>query len=383
MRLLFSSTSGLGHLQPILPLATAAHRAGHSVLVAVPSDAVERIRGIDVVPVGWTGPERMAQFKARFPESDGMTGLELATFMFPRMFGPAAVAAVTQLFAAASEWRPDVIVHEVGEFAAPAVASALGIPNVSHGFGLVIPRERMAAAAAFAAPAWEQLGLEPAELGGMYDHAYIDIYPPSLQPEDLSYLPVRLPRRPASGDALPDDQLPDRVARLAQDDRPLLYLTFGTTFNVNRTFAAAVHALGELDANVVVTVGPKGDPDTFGPQPPNVHIERYIPQSLLLPTTTAVASHAGSGTFLAAIAAGVPQLFLPQAADQFRNAAVGHDAGLGIDARDADEDFIRTAMTDLITDHDRFATHARAVAREIAAMPDDYAVLDDIHALIR
>ena len=224
----------------------------------------------------------MAQFRSRVPESDRMSGLELATFMFPRLFGPAAVAAVTGLFAAARDWRPDVIVDEVGEFAAPAVASALGIPNVSHGFGLVIPRERVVAAAAFAAPAWEQLGLEPAELGGIYDHAYIDVYPPSLQPEDLSYLPVRLSRRPASGDALPNDALPDRVARLARDDRPLLYLTFGTTFNANPTFAAAVRALGSLDANVVVTVGPKGDPVAFGPQSTNVQIERYIPQSLLV-----------------------------------------------------------------------------------------------------
>lgn len=62
----------------------------------------------------------------------------------------------------------------------------------------------------------------------------------------------------------------------------MLYLTFGTTFNANPTFAAAVRALGSLDANVVVTVGPKGDPDAFGPQSTNVQIERYIPQSLLV-----------------------------------------------------------------------------------------------------
>ncbi|MDQ3675606.1 MAG: glycosyltransferase, partial [Actinomycetota bacterium] len=63
-----------------------------------------------------------------------------------------------------------------------------------------------------------------------------------------------------------------------------------------------------------MTVGPNGDPAAFGPQPPRVVLERYIPQTLLLPVCDVVASHAGSGTVLAALAHGIPQLCLPQAA---------------------------------------------------------------------
>ena len=57
----------------------------------------------------------------------------------------------------------------------------------------------------------------------------------------------------------------------------------------------------------------------LGSLPGNVHVSRVIPQSLLLPRCSAVVSHGGSGTLLAALAHGLPQVCLPQAADQLRH----------------------------------------------------------------
>ncbi len=43
MRVLFASTSGAGHLGPLIPFATAIRRAGHEILVAAPMSAHARV----------------------------------------------------------------------------------------------------------------------------------------------------------------------------------------------------------------------------------------------------------------------------------------------------------------------------------------------------
>ena len=111
---------------------------------------------------------------------------------------------------------------------------------------------------------------------------------------------------------------------------PLVYVTFGTLLSNDEALSTVVQALRDLPVRVIVTVGPAGDPASLGPQPSNVHLARYIPQEQLLPHCGAVVSHAGSGTFLATIAAGLPQLCLPQAADQFLNAAACERAAVGL-----------------------------------------------------
>src|SRR5205085_6739482 len=103
---------------------------------------------------------------------------------------------------------------------------------------------------------------------------------------------------------------------------------------------------------VIVTVEPAGDPASLGPHPSNVHVARYIPQEQLLPHCGAVVSHAGSGTFLAAIAAGLPQLCLPRRADQFLNAAACERAavGLTIEPGAVSPERVRDAVERLLSD---------------------------------
>jgi UDP:flavonoid glycosyltransferase YjiC (YdhE family) len=233
---------------------------------------------------------------------------------------------------------------------------------------------------------WERVGVEAPVHGGCFDHLYIDIYPPSLQPPAvLAHVGRRVGRRPASGDAAPGDVLPDRIGGLVDGGRRLAYLTFGTIFNVNDTFGRAVRGLAadELDLAVVVTVGPGGDVDAFGPLPDRVVVEQYVPQSLLLPHLDVVASHAGSGTALATMAQGLPQLCLPQAADQFRNSAaiVAAGAGLSLLGSAATEDAITAAVARLLTEPEHRAG-AQRMAAEIAAMPEPAAVVDELEALV-
>ena len=164
----------------------------------------------------------------------------------------------------------------------------------------------------------------------------------------------------------------------ADANRP--HVTFGTVFNRDiAPIATAVTALREVPLRVVVTLGPGRDLAALGDQPANVHVAGYIAQTELLPHCAAVVSHAGSGTFLAAIARGLPQLFLPQAADQFLNAAAGARCGAGIalQPHELTVDNARTAARQLLDDP-AFRRAAERVSEEIQAMPAPDAVVDEI-----
>jgi MGT family glycosyltransferase len=136
-----------------------------------------------------------------------------------------------------------------------------------------------------------------------------------------------------------------------------------------------VEAISPLQVRVLVTVGLRGDPEAFGSQPENVTIARYAPQTVILPHASAVISHGGSGTVLAAMAAGLPQLCLPQFADQPLNAAAVADAGAGLtlQVNALDHDTIRESVTRLLTEA-AFQSRALALRNEIMNMPSPEAV---------
>ena len=126
----------------------------------------------------------------------------------------------------------------------------------------------------------------------------------------------------------------------------------------------ALDALAALDVRVLATVGSSIDPLSLGPQPPHVRIERFVAQSALLPRCALVVSHAGSGTALASAALGLPQLLLPQGADQFLNAEALADAGAALSLLPgaATAEAIADAATRLLTEAER--SEERRVGKE-------------------
>src|SRR5262249_32190414 len=119
------------------------------------------------------------------------------------------------------------------------------------------------------------------------------------------------------------------------------------------------------------------------PQPDNVHIERWLPLSALLPMCDVVVCHAGSGTMLASLAAGRPLVLLPRGADQFENAAACLRAGVGRVLQPAAQaaDAIAQEVEIVLTD----SAYRQAVARvrdEIHAMPSPAEVVPILEALV-
>jgi MGT family glycosyltransferase len=216
---------------------------------------------------------------------------------------------------------------------------------------------------------------------GLYDHLYLDIYPPSLQRPGGEHLPALQLLRPAAFAGATDEGV--RTDITDRTGRPLVYLTFGTVFNDNEAFRTTVAAIRDVGVGLVVTVGPDGDPAVFGPQPARVVVERFIPQTRLLPVCDVVASHAGSGTVLGALALGIPQLCQTQAADQFLNAAAvaRAGAGLAIAPQHVNAASIRDAVRRLLDDA-MFRTRARRVAEEIASMPSPEAVASRLQTFV-
>lgn len=370
-RVLFTSPAAYGHVHPMIPLGRALIDQGHEVYWATGADMCERVEqvGIPAVAAGLSGPARIAEFRRRYPEQFAISPEQRRAFGFPRHFGAVATPPMLDdLLPVVDDWKPAILVHDAGELAAPIAAAAAGLPHLTHSFGELIPRDLVAAAGAEVAPLWREHGLEPPEFAGCYDYRYLDIYPPSLQSVEHDHVRSRQLLRPVPFDAVGDERSAAGISR--DPERPLVYLTFGTVFNDNEVVRLAIEAIRALDVQLIVTVGPDGDAHAFGPQPENVRMERYIPQTLLFDHTDVVVSHAGSGTMLAALTRGIPQLGLPQGADQFVNAANCTRAGVGLalSPEQVDGDAIADAVERLLQEP-TFRDHAADIAAEIKSMP--------------
>ena len=131
MRVLFSSTFGTGHTLPMVPLARAFQDAGHQVRWATSADTCELVAGagLDASPAGLAGPALRGRIAPLHRAAREVAPPERAAFMFPRMFGDLLTAPMAvDLLAVASEWQPDLLVHEQGELASPLVGAVLGTP---------------------------------------------------------------------------------------------------------------------------------------------------------------------------------------------------------------------------------------------------------------
>ncbi|MEA2973194.1 MAG: hypothetical protein QOG82_1652 [Actinomycetota bacterium] len=379
MRVLFTTTPGWGHIHPMVPLARAFVDRGDEVAWAATAGVAPRLEreGFTVHPAGQSSETSFGEAMRRFPEIQDLPPAERPNAFFPQFFGAVlAPAMVADLLPVARAFEPEVLVCDQAELGGPIAAALLGVPNVTHSFGGLIPAVRMAGAARAVAPIWEAHGLDPRPYAGTYDHLYLDIYPPSMQAADVSHVPFSQHLRPetfVTGEEVP---LPPLVTE--STPAPLVYVTFGTAFNSNPELVSTVLAgVRDLPVRVVLTVGPSVDPDAVGPQPANVHVARYIPQTQLLPYCQAVVSHAGSGTLLAALARGLPQLCLPQGADQFANAdaCVAAAAGRALHPGTVTVESVRAEMELVLADA-AYRAAAERIAAEILAMPSPAEVAD-------
>lgn len=363
MRVLFSSTSGHGHVVPMLQLATAVQARVHAVVWATSAQAASTVTaaGIGAVAAGAHGAEEAALRADVRTRALSQPGAERSAWVFPRMFGAALTPPMAEdLVGIARDWGPDLLVHDQAELAAPLVAAVLGRPCLTHSFGTAVPVATLEASAGRLAGLWSAYGLEVAPYAGCFRSGYLDICPPSLQSTSTDHVAQVQALRPVT--------VPGPAA--APSTKPLVYVTLGTVQNRPDLLRVIVAGVAALPVDVLVAVGPGIDPGSLGEQPGHVRVESWVDQAEVLGRCSAVVSHGGSGTFLGALARGLPQLCLPMAADQFRNAEGGVRTGaaLVLEPDEVAPDSVRSAVARLLEERPLRAG-AERVAAEIAAMP--------------
>ncbi len=381
MRVLVTAGPAYGHLFPLLPLAGAARRAGHEVVIATGAELAPVVeeRGFTCWPVGPSWAEAEAMRREVYAELPGPpTSQDRLRASAVGLFGAPAERRAAELVPRAEAWRPDLVVHEVSELAGAIAAARTGARHVVHGITLMPPEHVDALIWAFAGlcRSWDVPGLADAIL----DRTYLDIVPPSLRPPGHPGWRRAQPVRPAGGDPRPGERLPH-----ALDSPPYpetIHLTLGTLYNTAPgVLATALAGLRELPLNLVVTTGPGSDPARLGPQPPHVLVAEHIPHALLLPRCRLVVCQGGAGVMLGALAHGLPQLVLPQGADQPLNAAAceAAGAGLALSPEEVTPEAVRAAAERLIAEPG-FTTAARRIRSEIEAMPTAGDLLDGLIA---
>jgi len=363
----------------MLPLARAFAGAGHDVLWATSADSCKHVgaAGIDARPAGLAGARLRERVVKTHEAAAAVSPPERAGFVFPRLFGEESTAPMLDdLLPLAQQWRPDLLIHEHAELASPIVGAVLGLPSVTHSYGGAIPAPFLVAAGSRIESVWAEHGQAIPPYAGCFNSPYLDICPRAVQSVDVSHIGRIEKLRPVA-------EIGDRPTvfptYLEDDTRPLVYLTLGTVFNYASVMRRAMEALSALPIRLLVATGPGGDPADFHPVPPNVWVERWVHQAQVLEYSSVVASHAGSGTFLGALAMGLPQLCLPQDADQFRNSEGGRQCGaaLVLTPDEADADSIAQAVGRLLSEK-VFRLNAGRVSREIRAMPEPAAVAEKL-----
>jgi MGT family glycosyltransferase len=146
-------------------------------------------------------------------------------------------------------------------------------------------------------------------------------------------------------------------------------------------FRDILTGLSDEPVDVIVTVGRDRDPAELEPIPPNARVERFIPQADLLSRCAVVVHHGGAGTTFGCFTHGVPQVVIPQGADNFINAAMVERAGVGLTLLpdDVNPTSIRDAVVAILRDG-QFEDVAGRIADEIALMPDSDEVAQQLRS---
>jgi UDP:flavonoid glycosyltransferase YjiC (YdhE family) len=164
---------------------------------------------------------------------------------------------------------------------------------------------------------------------------------------------------------------------------PLVLVAMSSVYqNQVETLRTVAAALGPLPVRAVITTGRAVDPDDV-PAPAHVRVVRSAPHGAVLAEASAVVTHAGHGTVLKSLAAGVPLVCVPMGRDQRDNSTRVVRLGAGVRVpRSADAGRIGAAVREVL-DAPGYAAAARrfaqVLATEAATRPS---AADEVEAMV-
>ena len=356
--------------------------AGHTVAVAAPASFAGQVTraGFDHLPVPDVPGEVMAAVFGRLPQlpPDEANRVVVAE-VFARLDAQTALPALTAMM---DTWAPDIVLRETCEFASMVAADRAGIPQVHVAIGMGFTGEVVEMV--------EEPLVELSELAGLPGPRGVELL---MATDTFTSVPELLDRADAAS-ATPSPNPSSREPRMwrfredtdggagrlpaswGKRENPLLYVTFGSVTasvgHFGEIYPATLRALADLPVRVLMTTGDGLDPASLEPIPANTRVERWWPQAEVMPLAAAMVGHGGFGTTMTALRAGVPQVVVPLFAfDQFVNADRVAEVGAGVRLLGGApaSDQLPAAVDNLLHDPS-YGEGARAVAAEIAALPD-------------
>jgi UDP:flavonoid glycosyltransferase YjiC (YdhE family) len=375
VRMLFTFAGGSGHLDPLVPIARAAEAAGHTIAFAGRPWMIPKVEALGLSAFATGSDVGLTPKRLPLAAVDLQRDMQDIGTGFGRRI---ARERATDMLVLCAAWQPDLLVCEETDFGPMVVAERLGLPYATV---LVIAAGSFVRPDTVAGPLNEvraEHGLPPdPELAMLSRYLVLSPFPPSYRDPAFPLPAVAHSIRPLTLDTAPSDPVPAWLTRM--NGVPTVYFTLGTVYNMESgdLFQRVLAGLRDLPINLIVTVGRDIDPAEFGPQPANIHIERYIPQSVLLPQCDAVVSHGGSGSVIGALAYGLPMVLIPMGADQPLNAVRCAELGVAqvLDAVAVSPEAVRAAVA-IVLANPSYRQAAERLRNEMAALPAPaYAVM--------
>jgi UDP:flavonoid glycosyltransferase YjiC (YdhE family) len=376
MRMLFLAGGSPATIFALVPLATAARNAGHETFMASTEAMVPSITSAGLPAVSVTS-HSMLDFLTHDRNGGTLTWPDDPERWKPfvgKGFGRFAAASMDALVELAEHWRPDVVVGGQLAFAAPLLAKRLGVPWVRHAWDSGEPPEADLGAAEELAGELRELGLS----GLPRPDVHVELCPPSLRPPGAP--PAQYMRYVGSS---PQRRLEPWM--YTRSERKRVCVTAGCRvtreqyFEFLRELAEKVSTLG---MDLVVAAPDEVAADlTAGLD--NVHAG-WLPLDVVARTCDLFVHHAGGGTSLLVMAAGLPQLLIPNMPSSVAPSQRLTDYGAALMMMPGEDTVERVVeMSHELVDNPSYRKRAEELATEIEGLPAVTDVLRVVESTVR
>lgn len=382
MRVLCVSAPMLGHLDWGGYLLTAAELLGrgHDVLWATGYEMQSVLAGRGVPShilqeTGWCWPPRPMATAAS--AQDGQR-LRMLRSLDQWLDVERVRAATVELIALGKAFRPHLIVSEMFMAAAGIAAEVLDVPFVVAGWPAA--RSKLTQRSGFVgALAQERIAVLLAEFGAVGMNWQLD-GPAALLSPSL-HLTYWSPRWFAGRALLPQTRMVGGSARPAlasvwcgqlSRERPWIFITLGTSFNRDiNFFLMAAQAVVQVGGLPIVAVGDGEVAAALrGRVPQPSVVVSHVKFGEVLPYCSAAIHHGGAGTTHALVTYGVPQIVVPKAGDQGRQAEGVVRSGVGycILPKQLTISLLATALNTILPSTSPVRQNAASLQEEFASL---------------
>lgn len=336
-----------GHLNTMLPLAKELQQRGHRLTMIAVQDAQEKsiAAGLEFKPIGEDKFPK-GKLKECFEELGKLSGLAALKYTI-ELFKDEATIVLRDTPEVIKESGVEALLVDQTMQGGGVVAEFVGIPFVTICSAVVLNREP--GVPPFNTP-WQYSPTWWARLRNKLGYQILsrvakpikDLIDESRQNWNLplhshvnkSYSPLaQISHQPAELE-FPRENLPQWFHFTGPyhystnrtpvpfpweklTGQPLIYASMGTLQNrLVDVFEKIASACQGLDAQLVITLGGSGTPESLPELPGNPLVVSYAPQLELLQQTTLTITHAGMNTTLECLTNGVPMVAIPVANDQ-------------------------------------------------------------------